>query len=89
MDSRQPRDGRVLDTLGRYNPSTDPILLELDKDKSTKWLSCGAAPTDVVRRLLVHAGMMQPKVYAKSKDSGVSKKDRKVRKAEAAAAAKK
>ena len=51
-DSRSPRDGRFIDIVGRYNPQTEPSLIELDEDKVKEWLGKGAQPTDSVRRLL-------------------------------------
>ncbi len=51
-DSRSPRDGRFIEIVGRYNPQTEPSLIELDEDKVRYWLGKGAQPTDSVRRLL-------------------------------------
>ncbi len=51
-DSRSPRDGRFIEIVGRYNPQTEPSLIELDEDKVRDWLGKGAQPTDSVRRLL-------------------------------------
>jgi small subunit ribosomal protein S16 len=57
-DSRNARDGRSLDTLGHYNPRTDPIELNIDAEKATKWLSQGAQPSDTVERLFRQAGIL-------------------------------
>jgi len=57
-DSRNARDGRSLDTLGHYNPRTDPIELEIDSEKANKWLSQGAQPSDTVERLFRRAGIL-------------------------------
>ena len=51
-DSRSPRDGRFLDIVGRYNPQTDPSVIELDEAKVKDWLAKGAQPTDAVARLM-------------------------------------
>jgi small subunit ribosomal protein S16 len=51
-DSRSPRDGKFLEIVGRYNPQTDPSLIELDEEKVRAWLDRGAQPTDAVARLL-------------------------------------
>ena len=51
-DSRAPRDGRFIDIVGRYNPQTDPSVIELDEAKVKDWLAKGAQPTDAVARLL-------------------------------------
>ena len=51
-DSRSPRDGKFIDIVGRYNPQTDPSLIELDEAKVQDWLGKGAQPSESVRRLL-------------------------------------
>jgi small subunit ribosomal protein S16 len=51
-DSRSPRDGKFIDIVGRYNPQTNPSLIELDEDKVRDWLGRGAKPSDAVGRLL-------------------------------------
>ena len=56
-DSRAPRDGRFIDIVGRYNPQTEPSLIELDEAKVKDWLSKGAQPTDAVARLLKAKGI--------------------------------
>ena len=57
-DSRSARDGRAIDTIGHYNPRTDPIELVVDEAKAKDWLSKGAQPSDTVRRLFKQAGVM-------------------------------
>ena len=37
-DSRSPRDGRIIDTVGLYNPTTNPVTVRLDEEKALKWL---------------------------------------------------
>ncbi len=56
-DSRYPRDGRFLETLGYYNPLTDPAEIKIDKEKAEKWLSEGAQATDTAKNLLKKAGI--------------------------------
>ena len=51
-DSRSPRDGKFIDIVGRYNPQTEPSLIELDEAKIRDWLGKGAQPTEPVARLL-------------------------------------
>jgi small subunit ribosomal protein S16 len=51
-DSRAPRDGKFIEIVGRYNPQTDPSVIELDEDKVRAWLEKGAQPTNAVARLL-------------------------------------
>ena len=45
-DSRSPRDGKVIDTLGTYNPLVNPAEIKIDEEKTLKRLSTGAEPTD-------------------------------------------
>jgi small subunit ribosomal protein S16 len=56
-DSRSARDGRAIDTIGHYNPRTDPIDLHIDEAKAKDWLSKGAQPSDTVKRLFKVAGI--------------------------------
>jgi small subunit ribosomal protein S16 len=51
-DSRSPRDGKFIDIVGRYNPQSNPSLIEFDEDKVRDWLGRGAKPSDAVGRLL-------------------------------------
>ena len=57
-DSRSARDGRSLDTLGHYNPRTDPVEFAVDADKARQWLAKGAQPSDTVTRLFRSAGIL-------------------------------
>jgi small subunit ribosomal protein S16 len=57
-DSRSARDGRAIDTIGHYNPRTDPIELKVDEAKAKEWLAKGAQPSDTVRRLFKQAGIL-------------------------------
>jgi len=50
-DSRKPRDGRFIETIGFYNPLTDPSTIEVDEEKAKHWLECGARPSNTVRKL--------------------------------------
>jgi small subunit ribosomal protein S16 len=51
-DVRSPRDGRNIETIGRYNPQTDPSIVEIDLDKANRWLEQGAQPTPAVKKLI-------------------------------------
>jgi small subunit ribosomal protein S16 len=51
-DSRSPRDGRFIEIVGRYNPQTEPSIIDLDEDKIRDWIATGAQPTNSVKRLL-------------------------------------
>jgi small subunit ribosomal protein S16 len=57
-DSRSARDSRAIETIGHYNPRTDPIELSIDADKVKAWLAKGAQPSDTVVRLLRNAGIL-------------------------------
>jgi small subunit ribosomal protein S16 len=57
-DSRSARDSRAIETIGHYNPRTDPIELSIDADKAKAWLAKGAQPSDTVVRLLRTAGIV-------------------------------
>ena len=56
-DSRSPRDGKFIETVGTYNPLTTPAEIKIDEEKATKWLENGAIPTDTVRALFKKAGI--------------------------------
>jgi small subunit ribosomal protein S16 len=57
-DSRSARDSRSIETLGHYNPRTDPITLNIDAEKAQAWMAKGALPSDTVARLFRAAGVM-------------------------------
>ena len=57
-DSRSARDGRSLDTLGHYNPRSEPIEIHVDAEKATRWLAKGAKPTETVERLFRRVGIL-------------------------------
>ena len=57
-DSRSPRDGRFVATLGHYNPRAKPALIQVDRDKALAWMAKGAMPTDTVRSLLKQVGVL-------------------------------
>lgn len=54
-DSRSPRDSKVIEQLGTYDPMTNPETIVLDKDKVEKWIKNGAKPTDTVKALIEKA----------------------------------
>lgn len=56
-DSRSPRDGRFIESIGRYNPQVEPSVIEIDAEKATSWLKNGAQPTQTVKRLLLKKGI--------------------------------
>ena len=54
-DSRSPRDGKIIEQLGTYDPMTNPEKIVLDKEKVEKWIKNGAKPTDTVKYLIEKA----------------------------------
>lgn len=67
-DSRFPRDGRFIDSIGTYNPIPAEYEVSIDEEKAMYWLSNGAQPTDTVRSLLSEKGIMAK--YVESKKEG-------------------
>jgi small subunit ribosomal protein S16 len=57
-DSRSARDSRAIETIGHYNPRTEPIEVTIDADKAKAWLAKGAQPSDTVVRLFRNAGIL-------------------------------
>ena len=64
-DSRAPRDGREIETIGTYDPTKNPTIVKIDEEKALNWLNNGAIATDTVRNILSANGIM--KKYADSK----------------------
>jgi small subunit ribosomal protein S16 len=56
-DSRSPRDGKFIEIIGRYNPQSEPSLIEFDESKVKDWLGKGAQPTAPVAKLLKAKGL--------------------------------
>ena len=57
-DSRSPRDGRFIETVGTYNPLTNPAEISLNSDRVRLWLSRGALPSDTVRDIFARQGLL-------------------------------
>jgi small subunit ribosomal protein S16 len=57
-DSESPRDGRFIETIGFYNPRTDPPTVEIKAERALHWLQHGAQPSDAVARMLQNLGIM-------------------------------
>lgn len=57
-DGRAPRDGKFIEKIGTYNPTTNPATINLDADKALAWLNNGAQPTDTCRAILSYKGVM-------------------------------
>ena len=58
-DSRSPRDGKFIETVGTYNPITTEAEIKIDETLALKWLSTGAQPTETVRALFSKVGIME------------------------------
>jgi small subunit ribosomal protein S16 len=61
-DQRSPRDGRFIETIGHYNPQTNPSTIRIDEERLQHWVARGAQPTGTVKQLV--------KAYAKSGGAG-------------------
>jgi small subunit ribosomal protein S16 len=57
-DSRSPRDGRIIESLGYYDPLTEPSTVKVNEDRVRHWLSVGAQPSDTVRDILRRQGLV-------------------------------
>ena len=51
-DSRSPRDGKIVEKIGTYDPMTDPATINIDREKVEAWVKNGAKPTDSVKQLI-------------------------------------
>lgn len=69
-NSRSPRDGKYIERLGTYDPTTIPATIDINNDKAFTWMTKGAQPTDTVRAILSYKGVM----YKKHLQRGVDKK---------------
>ena len=58
-DSRSPRDGRIIESIGTYDPNTNPATIKIDAELAVKWINNGAQPTDTVRSLLSKEGILK------------------------------
>ena len=54
-DSKSPRDGKIIEQIGTYDPMTDPATVVLNKELLAKWIKNGAKPTDTVKALIEKA----------------------------------
>jgi small subunit ribosomal protein S16 len=58
-DSRSPRDGRIIETIGHYGPREEPSRVQIDSDRALDWLRKGAKPTEQVQKLLTASGVWE------------------------------
>ncbi len=68
-NSRSPRDGKYIERLGTYDPTTIPATISMDNDKALTWMNKGAQPTDTVKAILSYKGVL----YKKHLERGVKK----------------
>lgn len=66
-DSRSPRDGRIIETVGTYDPTKEPAVVTVNEELALNWLANGAQPTDTVRNLLSKQGVMKKFHESKTK----------------------
>ena len=59
-ESSMPRDGRIVENLGHYNPRTEPLTLKVDRTRALHWIDRGAVPTETAKALLKRAGIFRP-----------------------------
>ncbi|HVP70254.1 MAG TPA: 30S ribosomal protein S16 [Gemmatimonadaceae bacterium] len=64
-DSRSPRDGRFIETIGQYDPRKTEGGLNIETDRANHWLDVGAQPSDTVRSLLRRAGLLKARHTAR------------------------
>lgn len=58
-DSRAPRDGRFIEIIGTYNPTTNPASVTVNEELAIKWINNGAQPTETVRNILSAEGVLK------------------------------
>jgi small subunit ribosomal protein S16 len=58
-DQRAPRDGRFIEVIGKYQPRSEPSVIEIDEERALHWLRVGAQPSDQVRTLLDKVGIWE------------------------------
>jgi len=58
-DSRSPRDGRFIESIGYYDPTTEPATVKMDEEKALEWMAKGAQVTDTVKALLQKQGTLK------------------------------
>jgi len=61
-DSRAPRNGKFIETIGNYDPRSEPNRLVIDTDRARHWFKSGAKPTATARALLIRSGIPEGEV---------------------------
>ena len=72
VDSRNPRDGKYIESLGHYNPLTEPAEVRIDEEKAFSWLQRGAVPSETALSLLKKVGVLK-KWHEKQKRAALIK----------------
>lgn len=70
-DSRSPRDGRFIEKIGTYNPTTVPASIDIVSEKALEWLEKGAQPSDTVHKILSYKGILFHKHLLRGVKKGV------------------
>ena len=65
-DARSPRDGRIIENIGWYNPRVEPSAININEEKALSWLQNGAQPTESVASLMKRTGIMERFEQAKA-----------------------
>ncbi len=73
-DARSPRDGRIIENIGWYNPLVEPSAIHIDEEKALSWLKNGAQPTDSVAQLLRRTGVLARFELARAGSTGTEAK---------------
>ncbi len=71
-DSRFPRDGRFIESLGHYNPCVEPSELKIDSERAKLWLGRGAQPTETAGALLKREGIIERRQATESKKTATT-----------------
>jgi len=70
-DGRAPRDGKFIEKIGTYDPTTIPATIDIKKDKALDWLQKGAQPTPTLHRILSFKGILYHKHLLRGVKKGV------------------
>jgi small subunit ribosomal protein S16 len=81
-DARSPRDGRIIENIGWYDPLTEPSTIQIDGDRAKYWIGVGAQPSDPVRSLLARAGILPKQTYTPRPEKATAAAATKTEKAE-------
>ena len=62
-DSRAPRDGAFIETIGQYNPLTNPAMIEINEERAREWIGKGAVPSDRAVKILASKGIVEAPTF--------------------------